>query len=766
MKRYLLLFIVFIYGTLLLAQDSGNYWNPNTGAYPTNMSVIAVVQLSGEEQSTVNIELGAFYVSTDELNGELRGSKRLAHIQTVDGSIDRYIAHITVYGNHGDSITFRLYDHELEQVLDYVTENNISYIGDGTLGDVVEPHVINFAKSITDNKMMNEVTSDDDVIINGDITISENSNITAQSMKISDGKSLTIQNGGSLTVLENVTNTNVDALIIEEGGQIIQYNDNVAATFKNEIEGEWGGEDNTGWQFISSPVKDVNISDFDPTTFDYDLYMYDGTQELQWVNFKKLSPTMYDFSSNPFNNGWTRIPDPPFGWTYSDDEQNVYSYSNIPPFVTSADNYLITPQLSIISGTKLNFKAKGVEKNDNVEEKFKVLLSTSTNTNTNDFDVILRECSITNTDYEEFSIDLSNYAGQYIYIAFYHYGQGTGQLIIDDVEIGIEASFEKGIGYLASYQNEGNMALFKGNLNYLANGGSYVIEDLNYSTDDVLANFHLLGNPFPFDINWSTDVATSDVYNGFARIKSSDGAYEYFNSSGTIKSGEGFMVKTTGDNAFITFSKGSSKAYRKEAKSVNIIASNSKGSDNLIVSLDDNEKAGFPKLDNFNENIANVYVRESEVNYGIFNYGNDINEIPFYFNAKEIGNYTLTFDIEGEFDNLYLLDKMTGEKVNILMENEYSFMANSNDNPERFVLLTKTKNEDESHGIENFVYINNDDLYINAEGTIQIIDMMGRIIMTEENHNGVLSISNLNSAAYIVRCVNENEVKTQKIVVL
>ena len=52
------------------------------------------------------------------------------------------------------------------------------------------------------------------------------------------------------------------------------------------------------------------------------------------------------------------------------------------------------------------------------------------------------------------------------------------------------------------------------------------------------------------------------------------------------------------------------------------------------------------------------------------------------------------------------------------------------------------------------------------EGTIQIIDMMGRVVMKEENHDGTINIGELNNATYIVRCVNENEVKTQKIVVL
>lgn len=66
----------------------------------------------------------------------------------------------------------------------------------------------------------------------------------------------------------------------------------------------------------------------------------------------------------------------------------------------------------------------------------------------------------------------------------------------------------------------------------------------------------------------------------------------------------------------------------------------------------------------------------------------------------------------------------------------------------------------------NFAYINNGELIVEVEGPVQIIDMMGRVVMTEESHNGSINISSLKNAAYIVRCVSEDEVKTQKIVVL
>jgi len=128
-----------------------------------------------------------------------------------------------------------------------------------------------------------------------------------------------------------------------------------------------------------------------------------------------------------------------------------------------------------------------------------------------------------------------------------------------------------------------------------------------------------------------------------------------------------------------------------------------------------------------------------------------------------MGTYTLTFDVKGDYENLYLLDKMTGEELNLLLENEYKFMASANDNTERFVLKLTSDTDSVD---ENFIFINDDELIISSAGTIQIIDMMGRVVMTEENHNGRINIGGLDNAAYVIRCINENGVKVQKIVVL
>lgn len=99
---------------------------------------------------------------------------------------------------------------------------------------------------------------------------------------------LTVNGGVKLTVSSYFFNSNADAFLINDGAEIFQDNDNVAASFKMFIDNptSWGYDHNGGWQYISSPVKNTPISDFDPKTTDYDIFKYDGTQELEWINYK------------------------------------------------------------------------------------------------------------------------------------------------------------------------------------------------------------------------------------------------------------------------------------------------------------------------------------------------------------------------------------------------------------------------------------------------------------------------------------------------
>lgn len=790
-KNLILLTLFTIMASALFGQADDHYWHTDYTLYSNNLSIRVMIFIDGVEQRNENIEIAAF------CGDELRGNERTKHVKGSNptyGEVDSYLAALTVIGNDGDVITFKLYDHSTETEYEMFSNETITFETNAVHGNPYDPFHLTFTiphpnNTFTGSGSWNDASNWENsilpkeksiVTIDGDALITNE--VTIYSLTINEGKSLTIQDGGILTVTESLTNTDPDALIIEEGGQIFQTNENVAATFKNEIiipSNDWGEEDNTGWQFISSPVNNVNVNDFVPANGDYDLYMYDGTQELQWINFKQMgSSILYDFNQRTIND-WTTIDadGDGLGWEHYYKSRPLTGYFYSESYGENGDiyaeNYLVSPKITVNHSTKLSFKAWITYVFDpeygELPETFKVLVSEGSNESVNDF-VELESYSITNNSAQTIIVDLNGYAGKEIYIAFYHYVEeyGSEQLIIDDVQFLNENNFEKGRGYLVSYQDESNIAEFKGNLNYLDEGESYQIDFNHYP--NILAQFNLIGNPFPFNIEWDEYVETSSVYDGFATLNAEEGGYKY-NVNGTIKAGEGFMIKTLeGVNQYIRFSKNTSKSYRTKYNSINITVSNKTSSDNVIIRFNDEKASGFPKLLNFNNNIAAVYVKDENINYGILNYNNDIKEIPLYFDAKEMGTYTLTFDFEGNYDNLYLLDKMTGEKVNVLLENKYSFTATSNDNPDRFVLRLAQSSQPEAHS--HFAYINNSDIVIfdiEGEAQIRIIDALGRCVYngecSDEIHRVDAASHVLTSGVYMIQKIDDKGINIQKIII-
>ena len=119
--------------------SSNNHWTPDESLYANNMTIITTVEIDGEEQYNPNLELGAF------CNGELRGSARL---QYVASPANRYECFLMVYGNSGDDITFRLYDHGTGLESDFRSSEVVDFEVNATIGDVVNPYSINFVSSV------------------------------------------------------------------------------------------------------------------------------------------------------------------------------------------------------------------------------------------------------------------------------------------------------------------------------------------------------------------------------------------------------------------------------------------------------------------------------------------------------------------------------------------------------------------------------------------------------------------------------------------
>ena len=95
----------------------------------------------------------------------------------------------------------------------------------------------------------------------------------------------------------------------------------------------------------------------------------------------------------------------------------------------------------------------------------------------------------------------------------------------------------------------------------------------------------------------------------------------------------------------------------------------------------------------------------------------------------------------------------------------YTFTAKTTDYESRFRLVFASNNEDgSSTGSEAFAFVSNGNIVVNGEGMLQVIDVMGRVIVCRDAMNRV-STSEMTPGVYVLRLINGDNVKTQKIVI-
>ena len=307
-------------------------------------------------------------------------------------------------------------------------------------------------------------------------------------------------------------------------------------------------------------------------------------------------------------------------------------------------------------------------------------------------------------------------------------------------------SFEPGKGYL--YANSQNVQLvFKGSA-YTGNATF----DLVYDADANLAGMNLVGNPF---------AETAYIADGRSFYTMQNNGTEILTStSNSIELGEGVFVEAeNADDNKITFT---TTAPQSTGSKLALNLSNGCAViDRAIVSFGEGRQLSKFQL---NKNHTKVYIPVEGKDYAVVR-AEEMGEMPVNFMAESNGTYSLSFSSENtEFAYLHLIDNLTGTDVDLLETPSYSFEASTTDYASRFKLVFATGS---STGSETFAFYSNGSFVINNEGnaTLQVIDVMGRIVKSE-SVNGCTSV-NVNAApgVYMLRLLNGDNVKTQKVVV-
>lgn len=309
-------------------------------------------------------------------------------------------------------------------------------------------------------------------------------------------------------------------------------------------------------------------------------------------------------------------------------------------------------------------------------------------------------------------------------------------------------TLNNGAGYL--YANSAQTTLsFTGTLKPYA-----ASESVSVST-----GWNLIGNPFAYNV-----YANRSFYM-MNEAKTGVEAVSAFSTS-PIAPCTGIVVEAETDDNVI-FSKEAPKQSQGSNGSLLITLSQANTRDNALLDnaiVSFNEDSYLGKF-YFGTPNANIYIPQNGKEYAIVS-ANAKGEMPINFKAFENGTYTLTVKAEDvEMGYLHLIDNITGTDIDLLSTPNYTFSAMNDDYASRFRLVfSANMNENDN---ENFAFFSNGSLIITNEGeaTLQVIDITGRVISSETINSTFSKSLNAANGVYVLRLVNGNNVRTQKIVI-
>ena len=318
--------------------------------------------------------------------------------------------------------------------------------------------------------------------------------------------------------------------------------------------------------------------------------------------------------------------------------------------------------------------------------------------------------------------------------------------------------------------DNGNFGLINGHGYLYANANDVTLEFAgslnNFNTDfsSLEQGYNLIGNPYAYNAYPSMSYyKMNDTHTGITA--------ELYNDP--VAPCTGIIVDNTdGSEHEFSFSQTQSKSAPLGNLQMTVSQQATNRSsfvtlDNAIVSFNEGSQLGKFY---FGTQNANVYIPQGTEEYAIVSTEAQ-GEMPVNFRANENGTYTLTVNPENvEMNYLHLIDNMTGADIDLLQTPSYTFNATTRDYESRFRLVFAANNNNEdgaSTGSAAFAFYSNGNWIINnaGEATLQVVDITGRILSSETVNGSVSKTINATSGVYMLRLINGENVKVQKIVV-
>ena len=320
----------------------------------------------------------------------------------------------------------------------------------------------------------------------------------------------------------------------------------------------------------------------------------------------------------------------------------------------------------------------------------------------------------------------------------------------------------------------------------LANGKGYLYASLNGTTLNFTGSIKAATASETITLTYASESSTLDMsYRGWNLVGNPftfetyvNKSYYKMNEDGStvvpvdayqttaIAPCTGIMVQATESDQSVTFSKEAPSSQTGNQGNLNIALAQANVRNNSIMDkaiLSFNEGSQLSKF-YFGQNKANIYFPQDNEPLAIVS-SEGQGEMPLNFKAYENGSYTLSFGSENaSFNYLRLIDNLTGAEVDLLQTPSYTFNATTTDYESRFKLVFCTGVNDDS---DSFAFCSNGNWIINNDGEaiLQVIDVTGRILSSETVNGSVSKAIHAAPGVYMLRLINGDNVKVQKIVV-
>ena len=321
-------------------------------------------------------------------------------------------------------------------------------------------------------------------------------------------------------------------------------------------------------------------------------------------------------------------------------------------------------------------------------------------------------------------------------------------------------AFESGRGYLYRRNVEATLE-FNGTITT-----SYVGYRLSYTASNGnLKGFHLIGNPYPHNIYKGEKTAFYNpgfLEDGFYTLQTNGTWLAGTDNSTAIKPCEAILVQAKDfvtDQYVLYFVNETTSGASKDAENlIKFTVSNSNYEDVAYAIIKDGK--GLNKIEHRNEDVQMLYIHNNDEDFAVADIDEATTTFDLNFKAATTGSYTLKIDADGDFSYLHIIDKLAGKDVDMLAENNYSFIGSPADPVERFVVVLENNAASDN---ATFAYQSDNDIIVSGEGTLQIFDVTGRLVSTQNLH-GVETLRKPSPGVYIFRLLG-NEIKTQKIII-